>query len=580
MLRSGIVYLLLFLLLLELSCSKSGTPPPAQPPITTPPSSFKSILSFSFLKADNPFLTTDFIGIIIQDTITVTFPNGTPLIILIPTISISGLSINPANKTPQTFTTLRTYSVTAEDGTSKNYFVDCKILQSNLKDIISFSFTQANNPQLPTDITANILNDSVIAAVPWGTNISNLRPSIIINGISVSPSTLIPQNFTNTILYVVTAENATTKTYKAVVNVQQNSATLYINSVNGFPGGGVGKIYALDPNTGTLKWSYTAASGSLVPSIDFSTGNLYLGIANKITAIDTVTRNIRWQYTTGGNLYSTPVVVNGTVYINCDDRYLYALDAATGNLKWRYLQDNFTSGGGNYSSPTVVNGVVYFGSQDNNLYAVDAVTGNLRWKTLNTYSPSSGFQSSPTVVNGIFYIGDITHNLLALDAATGNFLWVYSAVGGLFFSSPTVVNNTVYIGCSDGSIYAIDANTGVRKWSYPTGYSIYDSPTVSNGVVYAGQNNSNGSYLYAVDAATGTLRWMYRVDNQLFSSPTVFNDVVYACSYNTIHAVNVNNGTLRWKYIISAPHEEVLASPCIVDGQGNVFVSGISGRQN
>ena len=49
-----------------------------------------------------------------------------------------------------------------------------------------------------------------------------------------------------------------------------------------------------------------------------------------------------------------------------NDRYVYALDASTGNLVWRYeTGDQVYS-----SSPEVADGVVYVGSNDAYVYAL------------------------------------------------------------------------------------------------------------------------------------------------------------------------------------------------------------------
>jgi outer membrane protein assembly factor BamB len=53
------------------------------------------------------------------------------------------------------------------------------------------------------------------------------------------------------------------------------------------------------------------------------------------------------------------------------------------------------------SSPTVVDGVVYFGSGDNHVYAFDAATGALNWK----FKTGNVVHASPTVVNGVVFIG-------------------------------------------------------------------------------------------------------------------------------------------------------------------------------
>ena len=84
---------------------------------------------------------------------------------------------------------------------------------------------------------------------------------------------------------------------------------------------------------------------------------------------------LKWTYTTGSHIYgSSPAVVNGAVYVGSDDTKVYALEAATGALKWSYNTGDRVD-----SSPAMVNGVVYVGSGDGKLYALDATTGALRW---------------------------------------------------------------------------------------------------------------------------------------------------------------------------------------------------------
>ena len=52
------------------------------------------------------------------------------------------------------------------------------------------------------------------------------------------------------------------------------------------------------------------------------------------------------------------------MYVGSYDADLYALNASTGALLWKYATGQYV-----YSSPAVANGVVYVGSFDNNLYA-------------------------------------------------------------------------------------------------------------------------------------------------------------------------------------------------------------------
>jgi len=113
---------------------------------------------------------------------------------------------------------------------------------------------------------------------------------------------------------------------------------------------------------------------------------------------------------TGGDVVSAPAVVNGVVYVGSDDDYVYALNASSGTLLWRYQTGYLVD-----SSPTVVNGVVYVGSYDDYVYALNASTGTLQWR----YQTGSWVYSSPAVVNGVVYVGSYDDYVYALNAVVG-----------------------------------------------------------------------------------------------------------------------------------------------------------------
>ena len=75
------------------------------------------------LRNDNSFLSQDINGKIINDTIKVEVPFGTPLASLTPTITHSGKSISPLDRTSQNFSNTVNYTVTAEDGSTNQYRV-------------------------------------------------------------------------------------------------------------------------------------------------------------------------------------------------------------------------------------------------------------------------------------------------------------------------------------------------------------------------------------------------------------------------------------------------------------------------
>ena len=55
-----------------------------------------------------------------------------------------------------------------------------------------------------------------------------------------------------------------------------------------------------------------------------------------------------WKFRTGGKIFSSPVIVDGIVYVGSEDSNCYAISTATGELKWK-----FHTGGAVSSSPAV-----------------------------------------------------------------------------------------------------------------------------------------------------------------------------------------------------------------------------------
>uniref|UniRef100_UPI000B9160FF DUF5018 domain-containing protein n=1 Tax=Methanolobus psychrotolerans TaxID=1874706 RepID=UPI000B9160FF len=158
-------------------------------------------------------------------TISITVPYGTDVTGLTPTIVHTGASITPGNGIAQDFTNPVTYTVTAEDGTTRSYTVTVTSLLNPAKSITGFSFT---DPAVTGDI--NEAARTVSITVPYGTDVSSLIPAIVHTGASITPGNEVAQDFTNPIIYTVTAEDGTTRSYTVTLSVLPNPA----KSITGF----------------------------------------------------------------------------------------------------------------------------------------------------------------------------------------------------------------------------------------------------------------------------------------------------------------------------------------------------------
>jgi outer membrane protein assembly factor BamB len=257
------------------------------------------------------------------------------------------------------------------------------------------------------------------------------------------------------------------------------------------------QLYAYNASTGALVWTANI-SGTAGPASSPAVANGIVYAASytgTLYALNATTGATIWSDTVAHNLpsQSAPAVANGIVYEGWTDGYLHAFNAQTGAQLW-----TFNVGADIYSSPSVANGIVYL-SAGSSLYALDATTGAQLW----VYSVG-GNASTPAVVNGAVYV--VAGSLYALDAATGALQW--SAATRLFiptYCSLVVASGLIYL--YSGDVYAFSASNGAPVWHSTTGHtaaSPASSSVVANGVVYTG---SGASAFYAYDAQSGAQLW-------------------------------------------------------------------------
>jgi len=266
-------------------------------------------------------------------------------------------------------------------------------------------------------------------------------------------------------------------------------------------------------------------------------------------AVDAQSGQLRWKFATQGRVNSSPAVAAGRVYFGSYDGTFYALDAARGALQWKFVTGGERRFSARHlhgadpaaevmpdpfdrflSSPAIAGGTVYFGSGDGNVYALDAGSGALRWK----FHTDNVVHASPAVANDTVYVGSWDSYFYALDAASGKQRWrfktgddpaISNQVG--IQSSAVVAGGVVYFGCRDSHLYALDAASGKRLWSYPTKESwVISSPAVRDGRVYFA--TSDTALLLAADAKSGAPVFSLSFNKwPFFSSPALAGDLLY-----------------------------------------------------
>lgn len=252
-----------------------------------------------------------------------------------------------------------------------------------------------------------------------------------------------------------------------------------------------------------------------------------------------------WQGLAGDEsiLDSSPAVGHGLVYVGAFDGKLYAFAANGCGAPTCQPVWTGATGGTIESSPTVGIGVVYIGSDDGKLYAFAADgCGSSTCEPVWTGDlGSAAFSSTPALSNGVVYIGS-AHALSAFaadgcGASTCAPLWQAVDENEFFGGSPAIANKRVYIGLeSEVAVYAAGgcgAAVCDPLWlMLGVGFqaAIESSPTVANGVVYAGRNT--GEVLAWSSDPCGSFVcnniWSGMTGDPIVnSSPTVFNGKLY-----------------------------------------------------
>ncbi len=208
-----------FLIMVLLVFTIAGCKSDGSSTSTTTPGSDKSIQAFSFARDNNDtVLTNDYMGKITDGSISVTLPYGTPVTSLVPTVVINGKTVSPGSNEARDFSSPVTYTVTAEDGSTKDYVVTVSIAPSDSKEITYFAFTAADNG-FPADVSASVYSGTVDIRVPYGTDLTSLVPAITSTGIGLSPASGTARDFSSPVTYTVTAADGSTNDYTVNVSV-------------------------------------------------------------------------------------------------------------------------------------------------------------------------------------------------------------------------------------------------------------------------------------------------------------------------------------------------------------------------
>jgi PQQ-dependent dehydrogenase (methanol/ethanol family) len=164
--------------------------------------------------------------------------------------------------------------------------------------------------------------------------------------------------------------------------------------------------------------------------------------ADQITTKNVKGLHVAWIFQTDvrESTETSPIVVNGVMYVTTSFDHVYALNAQTGEQLWHYKHEmgpiTVYCCGPNNRGVAVYGDKVYLATLDAKLDAIDAKTGKLAWSQPIVTDPSLGYSETmaPTAVDGKILIGTnggeygIRGFVKAFDASDGKLLWTFNTI--------------------------------------------------------------------------------------------------------------------------------------------------------
>ncbi|MHC1741348.1 MAG: PQQ-binding-like beta-propeller repeat protein [Anaerolineaceae bacterium] len=260
-----------------------------------------------------------------------------------------------------------------------------------------------------------------------------------------------------------------------------------------------GGLVSLGIRDGKELWKFAAAKGHYVDAPLVVNDMIIAPNADSnIYAIDLTGKSI-WTYKGSHAFWATPASDGTTVYAPSLDHYLYAINLADGQLKWKA-----DLGGPLVGSPFLAqDGSLYIGTLDSTMFSINSADGTTNWKQ----TVAGGVWSAPVLLADRLYFGDASGKINLLQASDGKIVQTIDMQSAIL-GSGVAMNDNVAFGNEKADVIIIGKN-GERVVTPSVTGKLYSNLVFSNGHLYV-LSTAGDKALYTFDTA-GTQIWTYSV---------------------------------------------------------------------
>lgn len=238
-----------------------------------------------------------------------------------------------------------------------------------------------------------------------------------------------------------------------------------------FFGSSGGQVYAFDVHKQKPKWIFKDEEAwfSTSPSLD-ETRVYFYGGRKGLYAIDINTGELKWFFKSSAYL-SGPAITGNQLIVVSEKGRLISLDRTTGAVQWEArISDSALQ-------PAVMDEQIFVALENGEIQSYSLADGALKWK-----KKMDGGASSALVLFGqtVYYAGKYK-DIIGLDAATSEEKFRFKTKRPC--NRVLIAGAMLYFTCDDNQLYAVDPATAQPRWILKNKARI-PAPVIWNGILY------------------------------------------------------------------------------------------------
>ena len=305
--------------------------------------------------------------------------------------------------------------------------------------------------------------------------------------------------------------------------------------------GGDGSLYCLNEN-GNAVWSVSVGNEKQYDFADyhqsspvFFNNTIFFGLGDGfVYAVNSDTGELKWKFRTGDVVHSTPALDSSRLFIGSFDGNVYALNISDGSLIWKFktVGQMYFPKGEVQGSPSLSDDLIFIGARDYNFYAIDKKKGYCHWNKVF----KKGWVLTSMINDTALYIEGADERIIsAVNPQTGKEYWKRD-MEFLMFGRPAFSGTFLYTGTTIGKLHAMDKLTGNEVWTFSTdGY-------LNNRMKYFKDDDSYRDDIYSIIKSNEQFLEVEMELGGIFSTPVITNGyLVFTSTEGIVYCLKNKN---------------------------------------